>query len=164
MFDWSAHAIFFAGLLAAAATFALLEIHIEGPAGWAANLPTWRVKSVLLSRLFPGRPLTGYHLWLMVFTVIVAHLPFSFGLLWTAARELRSIAFVLFFWVIEDFLWFALNPHFGLRRFRPQYIPWHGKAWWWLAPRDYWIGLALAIGLYLASQQADPGVLVAMGQ
>lgn len=154
---------YFAGILAAAACFALLEIQIEGPAGWAANLPTWRVKSKWLNRLFPGRQLTGYHLWMLIFIAIVAHLPFaSFRVPWSWEAEFRAVAFFLFFWVFEDFLWFVLNPHFGIRRFRPQYIEWHRKAWWWLAPRDYWIGLLLATALYIAGRQEPEYVLVAM--
>ncbi len=162
--EFSAHLLFFLGVLAAAATFALVEIHAEGSAGWAANLPTWRLRSAWLGWLFPGRPLTGYHLWMMLFTIVVAHLPFTFGLRWSWPHELRSLAFMLFFWVIEDFLWFALNPHYGLRRFRPQFIPWHKKAWWWLAPRDYWIGLALAITLYASSLSAAPAQTLALAR
>jgi hypothetical protein len=153
---------FFFGLLAAATTFALLEIQIEGAAGWAANLPTWRLRSGWLQRLFPGRPLTGYHLWMLVFIAIVAHLPFAFGLPWTPRTQLRAAAFMLFFWVLEDFLWFVLNPHFGLRRFRPQHIEWHRHAWWWIAPRDYWVALVVGGVLYAASRTQPTEVYVAM--
>jgi hypothetical protein len=156
------HLGFFLGVIAAAACFALIEIHIEGPAGWAANLPTWRLRNKWWERLFPGRPLTGYHLWVLVFIAVVAHLPFAFGVPWTWRGELQKIAFILFFWVVEDFLWFALNPHYGLRRFRPQYIPWHQRAWWWIAPRDYWIGLTLAAILYIASRRRQEIITIAM--
>jgi len=156
------HVWFFAGLLMAAACFALLEIQIEGPAGWAAKLPTWRLRSKLLTRLFPGRPLTGYHFWIMAFIAVVAHLQFAFGLPWTWSGELRAIAFILLFWVIEDFLWFVLNPHYGIRRFRPQHISWHCQAWWWLAPRDYWVAGAIGILLYLASRPEQQVIVIAM--
>ena len=155
------HLFYFIGVLAAAGCFALIEIQIEGPAGWAANLPTWRLRNRWLNRLFPGRPLTGYHLWIVVFIALVAHLPYAFGLPWTWRGELRAVAFILFFWVLEDFLWFVLNPHFGLRRFRPRHIAWHRESWWWIAPRDYWIGLILAITLYVVSRQV-PEVYIAM--
>lgn len=146
--------LFFAGVLAAAATFALIEIQIEGSAGWAQNLPTWRVRSRLLAALFPGRPLTGYHFWVLIFIGIVAHLPFAFGLPWTWSGQLRSIAFILFFWVLEDFLWFALNPHYGLRRFQPQHIWWHKKSWWLIAPREYFVATVLAGMAYYASRMS----------
>jgi hypothetical protein len=157
--------LFFGGILAAAACFALMEIQVEGPAGWAANLPTWRIRNPRIvrwmQRLLPGRPLTGYHLCVLAFIAIVAHLPFAFGLPWTWSGQWRALSFILFFWVVEDFLWFVLNPHYGLRRFRPQFIAWHQKAWWWLAPRDYWIGLALAVLCYWLSRK-EPEIIIAM--
>ncbi len=151
--------LYFFGLIAAAACFALIEIQVEGPAGWARNLPTWRIETRWLSRMFPGRPLTGYHLWALMFMVVVAHLGFAFGLPWTWRGELRAIAFLLLFWVVEDFLWFALNPHYGLRRFRPRYIEWHRGSWWWIAPRDYWVALALGATLYIVGRR-PPEVVV----
>ncbi len=155
------HVLFFIGVLAAAVCFALMEIQIEGPHGWASNLPTWRLKSGWYNRLFPGRPLTGYHLWILVFLAIVAHLPFAFGLPWTANGQLRAIAFILFFWVLEDFAWFVFNPHYGLRRFRPEHIAWHQHAWWWIAPRDYWLATTIAVVLYALSR-AEREVIIAL--
>ena len=37
------HLWFFLLLIVVALAFALLEVQIEGAAGWAANLPAWRV-------------------------------------------------------------------------------------------------------------------------
>ena len=158
-----AEILYFGALLALAACFALIEIQVEGAAGWAANLPTWRIKNRLYERLFPGRPLTGYHIWTLVFIALVAHLPFAFRLPWTWYGEFRAIAFILFFWVIEDFLWFVLNPHFGLRRFKPRHIAWHRHAWWWIAPRDYWIASALGLVLYYFSRH-EPEIVVVLGR
>lgn len=155
------HVLFFGGVLAAAICFALIEIQVEGPNGWAANLPTWRLRNRWLNRLFPGRPLTGYHFWILVFIAVVAHLPYAFGLPWTPSGQLRSLAFILFFWVFEDFFWFALNPHYGLRKFRPQFIAWHQHAWWWIAPRDYWIAIALAVLVYISSRP-EQQIVIAM--
>ncbi|MBK8915139.1 MAG: hypothetical protein IPM64_11170 [Phycisphaerales bacterium] len=162
------HLYYFAGILVAAACFAIMEIQIEGPAGWAQNLPTWRVRNPRvkewMNRLFPGRPITGYHASILVFIAIVAHLPFALGMPWTPGGQARAVAFIIFFWVAEDFLWFVLNPHFGLRKFRPQHIEWHRKAWWWIAPRDYWIGLALAVTIYVLSRGDQREIIVAMRQ
>jgi len=44
---------------------ALLEIEIEGPSGWAKNLPTKRIKLFWYQKA--GKDLTGYHLILQVF-------------------------------------------------------------------------------------------------
>lgn len=155
------HLIFFGAVLALAACFALLEIQIEGRDGWAAKLPTWTFENRWWTRVFPGRPLTGYHLYVLLFIALVAHLPFVFGLPWSKLEEFRVLSFVLFFWVAEDFLWFVLNPHFGLRRFRPQFIAWHRASWWWIAPRDYWLALSLATCLYAFSQH-EPVIYVAL--
>jgi hypothetical protein len=145
------HAVFALFLIAAAAAFALLEIQIEGAHGWAENLPTWRTEN-RWTRLLWKKPLTGYHLYAQLFLFVCAHLPFGLGLAgWGAAAEMRVLAFVAFFWVLEDFLWFACNPAYGLRRFNPQSIPWHRDAWWWIAPRDYWIGVPCGVLLYALS-------------
>ncbi len=42
----------------------------------------------------------------------------------------------MLFWIVEDFLWFALNPAYGLAKFNPQSIPWH-KHWLLGVPVDY---------------------------
>ncbi|MBI5865356.1 MAG: hypothetical protein HZB38_12775 [Planctomycetes bacterium] len=152
--------LYFGAVLVLAACFALTEVQIEGPDGWAAKLPTWRLKGGWFDRFFPGRPLTGYHLWTLVFIALVAHLPFAFRVPWTWYGEFRAIAFVLFFWVIEDFLWFVLNPHYGLKRFGPRHIAWHRATWWWIAPRDYWIALTIGIAFYWLSRREPPMTVV----
>lgn len=133
----------------AAFVFAKLEIHIEGPGGWARDLPTWRIENEWTRRFFSGRPLTGYHLYVHLFVLLVVHLPYGLGFAapsWQA--EARIVAFLILFWVVEDFLWFVINPHFGLRRFRPEHVPWHAPTWWWIMPRDYWVFLPLGLALY----------------
>jgi hypothetical protein len=146
------HVVFALFLLAAAASFALLEIQIEGGAGWAANLPTWRLDTRLTRLLMGGRPLTGYHLWCHAFVVVVAHLPFGLGFVdWSFRGEARVAAFVILFWIIEDFLWFVLNPGYGIRSFRRDRVAWHASAWWWIMPREYWIFLPVGIALYVWS-------------
>ena len=143
------HAVFALFLLASATAFALLEIQIEGRHGWAENLPTWRIDNRWTRRLWK-KPLTGYHLYAQGFVFLCAHAPFGLGLAgWGLAAELRVLSFVALFWVLEDFLWFVCNPSYGLHRFNPQSIAWHRDAWWWVAPRDYWIGVPLGVLLYV---------------
>jgi hypothetical protein len=143
------HIVFFSSLLAIASLFALLEIQIEGPHGWAATLPTWRIDNRWTRAFYSAKPLTGYHLYTLLFSLAVVHLPFGLGLTpltWHA--EARVLAFFVFFWILEDFLWFVLNPAFGLKRFRPEHIWWHAPNWWWLMPRDYWIFTPVGVLLY----------------
>lgn len=146
------HILFLSALVAAAAALAWVEIEIEGEKGWAEGLPTWRLENRWTRILLGGRPLTGYHLWIHAFLLVVLHLPFALSLVdpsWEA--ELRLFAFLVLFWVLEDFLWFALNPAYGVRRFRPHDAAWHAASWWGFMPREYWIFLPIGIALYLAS-------------
>lgn len=147
------HVLFAVALLALAGAFAQLEIEIEGQEGWAAALPTWRLEN-RWTRLFLGsRALTGYHLWVHVFILLVLHLPFALSLIppsWAA--ELRIVAFLVLFWILEDFLWFVLNPAYGLGRFTREDARWHAPSWWGFMPREYWIFTPVGVALYVASR------------
>jgi hypothetical protein len=117
--------------------FAMVEIQIEGGNGWAASLPTWRIeKHWLLNIFWGGRPMTGYHAWVFSFMFLI----FSFPMFLTGQFSLKLFARVLgslmLFWIIEDFLWFILNPAFGIKLFNPQHIPWHVH-WFLGVPTDY---------------------------
>jgi len=118
--------------------FAEVEIQIEGPAGWASSLPTWRVENHWLLDLFwGGRPMTGYHAWVFSFMFLIFHLGVFIDLKWSWRIEARIIAALMLFWIIEDFLWFALNPAFGIHTISPDKAPWH-KHWFLNMPVDYW--------------------------
>lgn len=131
--------------------FAQAEIHIEGGAGWAANLPTWRIeKHWLLDIFWGGRAMTGYHAWVFPFIGIFFHFPFFFMAQWSLLLEARVIASIMLFWIMEDFLWFIINPAFGWKRFHPEHATWH-KKWACGAPVDYWIFLAISALLFAYS-------------
>jgi len=137
--------------------FAQVEIQIEGPAGWAGNLPTWRVeKHWLLDLFWSGRSMTGYHAWVFPFIALVFHVPVFVGGRWSWRLEARIVGMIMLFWVIEDVLWFALNPAFGWNKFSAAHIPWH-KHWWSGLPVDYWIsttiGTVLLVWSYRAKKQ-----------
>ena len=117
--------------------FANVEIQIEGANGWAAGLPTWRVeRHPLLDLFWGGRPLTGYHLWIFSFMALVFHLPLFVLGRFTLRLELRVLGCLMLFWIVEDGLWFLLNPAFGPGKFAPAFIPWH-KHWALGVPTDY---------------------------
>ncbi|MFK3739886.1 hypothetical protein [Massilia sp. TN1-12] len=135
-------------VLAAAYLFARVEVEIEGEAGWAANLPTWRIEEhVLLDIFWGGRALTGYHLWMFSFIGVFSHFPLFFMGAWSLQLEARVMASVMVFWIVEDFLWFLINPAFGWRRFKREHVPWH-KRWALGAPIDYWIFGAVSVLLF----------------
>ena len=124
--------------------FAQIEIQIEGSAGWAAKLPTWRIEAHwLLDVFWGGRAMTGYHAWVFPFVALMFHFPLLFAghVSWRA--EARVVGLIMIFWVVEDFLWFVMNPAYGLARFEPASATWH-KYWLFGAPVDYWIFLPLA--------------------
>jgi hypothetical protein len=142
------HALFSITVVVTAFLFAKVEIHIEGGSGWAEKLPTWRVQNRLTDLFYGGRPLTGYHLWVQLFVLALVHEPFAVGLPWSGRAEALVASFMILFWIVEDFLWFVVNPAFGLRKFRASEIWWHRKSWWLVAPREYFVGGALAVALY----------------
>src|SRR5512140_2192169 len=118
--------IFLIWVLLLAFFFAKVEIQIEGAHGWAAGLPTWRIeKHWLLDIFWGGRPMTGYHAWVFPFMFLMFHLVHALNGRFTWLMEMRCVGSLMLFWIIEDFLWFALNPCFGLAKFSPQFIPWH---------------------------------------
>lgn len=142
-----------AGIFALAFLFANVEIQVEGAAGWAANLPTWRIdQHPLLDLFMGGKSLTGYHLWVFTFMAAVFHLPLLVTWTFSLRLEARIVGSVMVFWILEDFLWFALNPAFGIERLKPECVPWH-KHWVLGIPVDYpvflGIGLALMVGSFL---------------
>jgi hypothetical protein len=146
------HLIFAATLFSISAAFAQLEIEIEGSAGWASDLPTWRLQNRWTRRLLGARAVTGYHLFIHIFVFLLAHLPFALSLVpFSLAAELRILSFLILFWLVEDYLWFVLNPAFGWRRFRREEIWWHAPNWWWIMPRDYWLFGPLGLLLYALS-------------
>ena len=127
--------------------FAMTEIQIEGASGWAASLPTWRIeKHPLLDIFWGGRPMTGYHAWVFPFMALVFHLPLVILGRFSWRLEARCLGSLMLFWIIEDFLWFALNPAYGLARFAPPFIPWH-KHWLAGVPTDYLVFTAVGLAL-----------------
>jgi hypothetical protein len=125
--------------------FANVEIQIEGAAGWATSLPTWRIEHHWLLDIFwGGRAMTGYHAWVFPFMGLFFHFPLIFTGHWSWRAEARVLGCVMLFWVSEDFLWFVLNPAYGLAHFGPQWVPWH-KHWLGPAPTDYWASILIAV-------------------
>ncbi|MES2888130.1 MAG: hypothetical protein V4739_08955 [Pseudomonadota bacterium] len=138
---WRRTLVYLAWVLTMAVFFAEVEIQIEGPAGWAAQLPTWRIEQHWLLDIFwGGRPMTGYHAWVFSFMALAFFAPLAFNGRWVWREAVLALAGLALFWIVEDFLWFVLNPAFGLARFDPQHVPWH-KHWFLGAPTDYWVGL-----------------------
>ncbi len=151
-------------IFALAVVLAVLEIQIEGPNGWAKNLPTWRPHpqkwySQIYSKIMSGREFTGYHLTMFIFVFMIFHLPYVFGLEVTLDHWLKTISYYLMFSVMWDFLWFVLNPHYPLKNFTKEYISWH-KRWLGYAPVDYYsvpmMSLLVILPLIILQKSTEP--------
>ncbi len=136
---------FLAFMVFLAIILAWWEIQIEGKDGWAAKLPGWRVEKGWLVKVTGGRPITGYHLFMTLFLISMVHLPLFFTP-WSWRLECLLLGFYLGMVLLEDFLWFVFNHHYGMKSFRKGKIWWH-RSWWGPLPSFYWILLAIIIVL-----------------
>jgi hypothetical protein len=138
--------------------FALVEIEIEGPHGWAERLPTWFRVTTPAARIYGlfmrGKPLTGYHAVMFVLPLWSFHLGFAGGVPWTRAGEAATLSAYLVWVVTWDLLWFLLNPPFGWRRFRKGEIWWHGRTWIGRFPVDYWGAFAVSFAIAASARLA----------
>jgi hypothetical protein len=131
---------------------ALWEIQIEGKDGWAAKSPGWRIEKEWVMKLTGGRPLTGYHVFMNVFLIAIVHLPLFF-VPWMWRLECLLLGLYVWMVFVEDFLWFVLNPYYGIKNFRKGKIWWH-KEWWGPVPALYWILLAITVILIYLGKNA----------
>jgi hypothetical protein len=123
---------------------AALEVQIEGRYGWTKKLPTWRIKSRLFGFFMGGKELTGYLFYMLLLLFMLFHLPFLGGVGWTWQAEIEIIFLFILFSVFWDFLWFLLNPYYGLAHFKPSYVYWHHQ-WVLGIPLDYPRGFIISL-------------------
>jgi ribose/xylose/arabinose/galactoside ABC-type transport system permease subunit len=127
---------------------ALWEIEIEGDAGWAVHLPTWR-RNKFWRVFLGGKPLTGYHFWMIVILLFGFHNIYLF-LPWTISSEFATLGTLCFYLLVEDVMWFVLNPSYTIKKFLYKDIPWH-KDWFGVLPTCYWIGIMLGTLFFILS-------------
>ena len=138
------HALFILALGITAVLFALLEIQIEGPNGWASSLPTWRVENRWTRLFYSSKPLTGYHL----YTKLLRWHSFTFRSpsawhrrlgVWKPASCPSSSCLGPGRLPLVPF-----KPGLRTEAVPPENIWWHAPKWWWIMPRDYWVLIPLA--------------------
>jgi hypothetical protein len=130
-----------------ACVLAYLEVQIEGPHGWAAALPTWRTTAPGLTWIMGGRPVTGYHVSLVLLLLLLLHWPALF-VRWSLLHEIRVLQAFAVLAIVWDFLWFVINPHFGLERYGPETVWWF-RRWTLGVPSDYWVGAFIGLLLWV---------------
>ncbi|MEK6973915.1 MAG: hypothetical protein AABW41_01610 [Nanoarchaeota archaeon] len=103
-------------------SIAFWESYIEGYNAWATGKRGWKIRIDFLKK----EPLTAYHLFLYVITIpLFLMLPFIvFG--FNTHLFLLIVANYFLGLVVEDFLWFVVNPVWGgLRNFNSKKVYWH---------------------------------------
>jgi len=129
--------------------YANVEIEVEGEHGWAQDLPTWTYGPEWIKNLLSGKYLTGYHTFLLLlFIPAIFHFPLFFTS-WTIYKECVILGSYFFFVVVEDFMWFAFNPKYGLKRFnsRNKRIWWH-RNWFGPLPDLYLEGMLIVLIMF----------------
>ena len=130
---------------------ACIEIEIEGGYGWAERLPTWWLSRGVVGRVYGvvmgHRPLTGYHVFAFTIPLVILHLPYTMGVEWTVAGELRTVATFFALAVIWDYLWFVLNPAYTVARFKRGNVWWFEVPWIGRFPLDYYVAVGFSIAL-----------------
>ncbi len=103
-------------------SIAFWESFVEGYNPWASGKHGWKVRITFLKK----EPITAYHMFLYLVTIpLFLMLPFViFGfnghIFWLI------IANYFLGLVVEDFLWFVVNPVWGgLRNFNSKKVYWH---------------------------------------
>ncbi len=114
---------------------AMWECEIEGSAGWAKNLPTWRLTTPF-KKMLHGKEITGYHTLMFIIFGLFFHGYFLFNA-WTIGSEMICSGMYLIYLILEDFLWFIVNPYYDTKKFFKQKVRWH-KKWFLGVPIDYW--------------------------
>ncbi len=144
-----------------ALVLAALEVQIEGADGWAAKLPCWRPRGrwyvKLYSKILSGKEVTGYHVFVFLFAFLMLHLPYVWGVPWNTGAEFQTLSAFFLFVVVWDFLWFVINPHYGIRKFHPGCATWH-KIWLGPAPVDYYGALALSFLFHALRVDSGEGI------
>lgn len=126
----------------------LFEIQTEGKHGWAKKLPTWKISFKFLDAL-PGfrGPVTGYHIYLFTMILFLVHIPFLF-MRWDLRTEIIILSGYALIAMLEDFLWFVLNPHYGIKKFKERHVSWH-EDWVGPIPMQYIYVFIIWIALFI---------------
>ncbi len=121
--------------------YALMEIEIEGQHGWAKKLPTFTIKKGIFKNF------TFYHILMNLIVILTNSFPILHNYELTLNGILYSVYFNTLWFLIEDFLWFVLNPYYTIKKYNKD-ISWHSKQYWILGiPSHNYFGLSILLGI-----------------
>jgi len=128
-------------LILLAAIHAKMELMSEGKMGWGLRFPCWTINNRIINLLI-NKPLTGYHFYMCLMFLLLFHSPFLF-ISWTIKKELTTMGLFFWYWIIEDFMWFAESKYYGLRNFKKGRIYWHRRWFLNFIPVSYAWGMII---------------------
>ena len=120
--------------------YSLLEIELEAKEGWCKNLPT----PVVLGKF------TLYHV-LMNIIVIITLLK-----VYVKNKDdlAKGIFYIALWFLVEDFMWFVMNPYYKIEKYKKEYIWWHARSeWYYGIPEHNYIGGLVIIICWLLSKE-----------
>jgi len=129
-----------------ATLYSLLEIELEAKEGWCKNLPT----PVVLGNF------TLYHILMNIIVIITISKVYIKDI--TNIEDVSQAIFYIAAWfLIEDFMWFVLNPFYTLSKYKEDEIWWHARRPWYFGiPEHNLIGLGIMFICYsLSSKKSD---------
>ena len=133
--------------------WALTMVNAEGLVGWGGVSPAWKLDtrrwySFLFWPFAQGRPVN----FLPVSAIMTFTVSFLLPVIWNINKNIpftlinfgELVSYFIIFAILEDFIWFLINPYYGLRKFNKQIVTWHPR-WLGFLPTDYWIALVIYI-------------------
>ena len=127
--------------------YSLIEIEIEGNAGWCQNLPT-----PVVTRL-GSKNMTLYHIYMLLFIVTIVS--FQTSLRYNLYSIIHTMSHIFIFIVLEDTMWFIFNPFYTIDKYSKDKIWWHSnQPWLFGIPSDiYKVVLSILLGSYLTNNK-----------
>ena len=136
--------------------YALIEIEIEGPDGWAKNLPT--PKNFLFH-------LSLYHVYMVTLAILIICAFVYYrdtkqcleddekSTMYKIRSVVSRILFMaVAFFLLQDFIWFVLNPSFTVSKYTSEHIQWH-TSWFMGIPVFNYVGLAFIVLAFIISPE-----------
>ena len=138
--------LIFIWIIAAFICMAFWEAYVEGKHPWAKKALGWR------KRITKRYVLTAYHFWVNLMFAFLISLPLVvYG--WNSELAGVLISAGVIGLIVEDFLWFIVNPFWNLKKFNSKAVYWYHwiKIGKFEIPWGYVIGIAIAVlsGIFL---------------